>query len=365
MVIDRFSGFKHLFLIEKPIKIDFKDKYYSLPYMNLLRKFLFPFAFLYGIIVWFRNKFFDAGILKSTSYDFPVVCVGNLSAGGTGKSPMIEYLLRKLSYENIAVLSRGYKRSTEGFLLLKGTEEAIETGDEPLQFKTKFPKAMIAVDADRRNGIAELRKQNAEIVLLDDAFQHRKVKAGFNILLTAYGDLYSNDFLLPTGNLRETYSGADRAQVIIVTKCPANITLKEREHIRFKLQIKQYQDLYFSTIKYADVISNGKEEFSLTQLGNNYTVVTGIAKPEPFIQYLKAENVDFEHQNFPDHHNFTAAEIDVLNTKPCILTTEKDFMRLKDKISVPLYYLPIETAFVENEAHFLDRLNSFITEFKK
>lgn len=333
--------------------------------MNLLRKFLFPFAFLYGVIVWFRNKFFDAGILKSSSYDFPVICVGNLSAGGTGKSPMIEYLLRKLIYENIAVLSRGYKRSTEGFLLLKGTEEAIETGDEPLQFKTKFPNAMVAVDADRRNGIAELRKQNAEIVLLDDAFQHRKVKAGFNILLTAYGDLYSNDFLLPTGNLRETYSGADRAQVIIVTKCPANITLKEREHIRFKLQIKQYQDLYFSTIKYANTIFSENGEFSLKDLKGKVTVVTGIAKPEPFIEYLKAENIHFEHQKFPDHHNFTASEIEILNGKESILTTEKDFMRLKDKISVPLYYLPIETDFVENESHFLNRVNKFIVEHQK
>ena len=332
--------------------------------MNLLRKFLFPFALLYGVIVWFRNKFFDAGILKGTSYKFPVICVGNISAGGTGKSPMIEYLLRKLNYENLAVLSRGYKRTTDGFLLLKGNEEAIETGDEPLQFKNKFTEVMVAVDADRRNGIAELRKQHAEIVLLDDAFQHRKVKAGFNILLTAYGDLYANDFLLPTGNLRETYSGADRAQVIIVTKCPTNITLKEREHIRFKLQIKQYQDLYFATIKYAEEISDGKNEYSLSELCDNFTLVTGIAKPAPFIQYLKTKNFDFEHQKFPDHHNFSEAEVESLNTKQCILTTEKDFMRLKDKIRVPLYYLPIETSFVENEEHFLSRVNKFINEFK-
>jgi len=333
--------------------------------MNLLRKFLLPFAFLYGIIVWFRNKFFDAGILKSTSYNFPVICVGNISTGGTGKSPMIEYLLRKLDYKNMAVLSRGYKRSTDGFLLLKGDEKAIETGDEPLQFKNKFPAVMVAVDADRRNGIAELRKKHAKIVLLDDAFQHRKVKAGFNILLTAYGDLYANDFLLPTGNLRETYSGADRAQVIIVTKCPPNIPLKEREHIRFKLQIKQYQNLFFSTIQYAETISDGTTQYYFSDLCDNCTVVTGIAKPAPFIQYLEKQNIQFEHQKFPDHHNFTKTEINLLNTKACILTTEKDFMRLKDKITVPLYYLPIETSFVENEAHFLSRINKFITEFKQ
>ncbi|MDN3596542.1 tetraacyldisaccharide 4'-kinase [Zunongwangia endophytica] len=332
--------------------------------MNLLRKLLFPFALVYGVIVWFRNKFFDARILKSTSYDFPVICVGNLSAGGTGKSPMIEYLLRKLNYKNIAVLSRGYKRSTEGFLLLNGNEQAIETGDEPLQFKTKFPEVKVAVDADRRNGIAELRKENAEIVLLDDAFQHRKVKAGFNILLTAYGDLYANDFMLPTGNLRETYSGADRAQVIVVTKCPKSITLKEREHIRFKLQIKQYQELYFSTIKYAEKISDGANEFLFDKLSNNYSVVTGIAKPEPFISFLKTKNANFEHLKFPDHHNFSDAEIASLNTKDCILTTEKDYMRLKDKVNTQLFYLPIETDFVENEQSFLKRINKFITESK-
>ena len=333
--------------------------------MDLLRKFLFPFAVVYGIVVWFRNKFFDAGILNSTSYDFPVICVGNISTGGTGKSPMIEYLLRKLTYKNIAVLSRGYKRSTDGFLLLNGKEKAIQTGDEPLQFKNKFTEVMVAVDADRTNGIAELRKKHAEIVLLDDAFQHRKVKAGFNILLTAYGDLYANDFLLPTGNLRETYSGADRAQVIIVTKCPQNITLKEREHIRFKLQIKQYQNLFFSTIQYAETISDGENQYPLSELCDTITVVTGIAKPAPFTKYLKAKNVHFEHRKFPDHHNFTEVEIAQLNTKECILTTEKDFMRLKDNITVPLYYLPIETAFVENEEQFLNRINRFITEFKE
>ncbi|WBL26297.1 tetraacyldisaccharide 4'-kinase [Zunongwangia sp. HGR-M22] len=331
--------------------------------MNLLRKLLFPFALIYGVIVWFRNKFFDARILKSASYDFPVICVGNLSAGGTGKSPMIEYLLRKLNYKNIAVLSRGYKRSTEGFLLLNGNEKAIETGDEPLQFKTKFPEAKIAVDADRRNGIAELRKRNAEIILLDDAFQHRKVKAGFNILLTAYGDLYANDFMLPTGNLRETYSGADRAQVIVVTKCPESITLKEREHIRFKLQIKQYQELYFSTIKYAEKISDGRKQFLFDKLASNYTVVTGIAKPGPFISFLKTKNANFEHLKFADHHNFTDAEIATLNTKEFILATEKDFMRLKGKINAPLFYVAIETDFVENEEHFLKRINKFIAEF--
>lgn len=332
--------------------------------MKLLRKILFPFSILYRIIVSIRNKLFDLDVLKSKSYDFPVICIGNLSAGGTGKTPMVELLLRNLDVSNIAVLSRGYKRTSKGFLILKGTETAEMVGDEPLQFKTKFPQKMVAVDANRQEGIEKLRQQNVEIILLDDAFQHRKVKPGLNILLTAYNDLYINDFMLPTGNLRESISGAKRAQIIVVTKCPPNLTLKEREHIRFLLRLESYQYLYFAIVAYGEQLITDKNTATFNDLPSGFTVVTGIAKPEPFIKYLNEKQLSFEHLAYADHHAFTDAEISILNKKECILTTEKDYMRLKDKLSVPLFYLPIETKFIENESDFLAKIIRFIAEFR-
>ena len=190
--------------------------------MNLLRKLLFPFAILYGIITSLRNYLYDKGILKSYSFDIPVIAVGNLNVGGTGKTPQIEYLIRLLSPNyRVATLSRGYKRKSEGFVLADATSNAEILGDEPFQYFKKFPNIQVAVDADRRNGIEQLVKQKAmpEIILLDDAFQHRKVKAGFYILLTAYDDLFCNDFMLPTGNLRESSNGAKRANLIKTNRC--------------------------------------------------------------------------------------------------------------------------------------------------
>jgi len=191
--------------------------------MNFFRKILFPLSILYGLITCIRNILFDNGILKAYSFDLPVIAVGNLSVGGTGKTPQIEYLIRLLSDKyKIATLSRGYKRQSSGFILAEASTTAATLGDEPFQFFTKFPNIHVAVDADRKNGIVQLllQKDRPEIILLDDAFQHRKVKAGLYILLTSFEDLYVNDFVLPTGNLRESRSGAKRASIIVVTKCP-------------------------------------------------------------------------------------------------------------------------------------------------
>ena len=210
--------------------------------MNLLRKILFPFAILYGLITSFRNFLFDKGILKSYSFDLPIIAVGNLSVGGTGKTPQIEYLIRLLSDNyKVATLSRGYKRKSEGFVLADKNANAEILGDEPFQFYQKFPNVQVAVDANRKNGIEQLLNQNEkpEIILLDDAFQHRKVKAGYYILLTAYNDLYADDYILPTGNLRESRSGAKRANIVIVTKCPANLSLDKQNTIKKKLKRKQ------------------------------------------------------------------------------------------------------------------------------
>ncbi len=325
--------------------------------MQKLRKILFPFSLLYGGIVWLRNKFFDWEWISSKAYEFPVICVGNLSVGGTGKSPMIEYLIRLLKEDyRIATLSRGYKRKTKGFYLLKGEEEAIQTGDEPLQFKNKFPNIEVAVDENRQNGIFQLRKlqPKPEIILLDDAFQHRKVKPGFSILLTAYDSIYAKDLMLPAGNLREPKVGAKRANIIVVTKCPESLTVEKQQSIKTKLKLKTHQNIYFSFINYAEEITNEKNKLKLEDLQQKeFTLVTGIAKPKPLVEFLKKKELNFIHHNFPDHHNFSEKEIIALQKEDFILTTEKDFMRLKNVISSEkLYYLPIKQDFLNHKTRF-------------
>lgn len=331
--------------------------------MKILRKMLLPFALLYGFVTWSRNFFYNAGILKSKSYKLPIICVGNLNTGGTGKSPMIEYLLKLLLPEfNVATLSRGYKRSSKGYKLLTGKESAAEVGDEPLQFKRKFKNALIAVDADRQNGILKLQQENAEIILLDDAFQHRKVKAGLNILLTAYGDLYINDFMLPTGYLREPTVGAERAKIVVVTKCPATLTKAEMEAIRLKLKLQNYQQLYFSFIEYDEEIVSKTTTVKLSSLKDKkFSLVTGIANPKPLNNFLKAKGLDFEHFVFKDHHNFTDAEIFRLQKETLLLTTEKDYVRLRGNFkNEQLFYLPVKTAFLNEEKKFKQEVLNFV-----
>lgn len=331
--------------------------------MKLLRKLLFPFSILYGLIVFLRNKMFDKNLLSSKSYDFPVICIGNLSVGGTGKSPMAEYLIRLLRENNkIANLSRGYKRSTSGFHLLTGKENPSMVGDEPLQFKTKFPEIAVAVDENRQHGISALRKLKPapKVILLDDAFQHRKVTAGLTVLLTAYDDLYADDFLLPTGNLRESKRGAERANIIVVTKCPKDISLAERKRIRRKLKPKNTQTLYFSTIVYNENVSNGVSSIKPADLGA-FTLVTGIAKPAPLLTFLNEMNLNFDHLEFPDHHNFTTSELRDIKQHKTILTTEKDYMRLKDELpKEQLFYLSIETKIIGEAVKFDKEVSDFV-----
>ena len=258
--------------------------------MNILRKILYPFAVLYGFITSFRNFLFDKGILKSHSFDLPIIAVGNLSVGGTGKTPQIEYLIRLLSPTNkIATLSRGYKRKSGGFILADASSNAEILGDEPFQFYQKFPNILVAVDANRKNGIEQLIQiSQPDIILLDDAFQHRKVKAGFYILLTAYNDLYANDFILPTGNLRESRSGAERANIVVVTKCPPNLSDKEKNDIERKLQLESLQKLFFTSIAYDEFIFSEESQISVSEIKNSEKLLlAGIAKPEPFFDYLK------------------------------------------------------------------------------
>jgi len=324
--------------------------------MNLLRKLLFPFAILYGFITSLRNYLYDKGILKSYSFDIPVIAVGNLSVGGTGKTPQIEYLIRLLSPNyKVATLSRGYKRKSEGFILADTASTAEILGDEPFQYFKKFPNIQVAVDADRKNGIEQLlnQKSRPEIILLDDAFQHRKVKAGFYILLTAYEDLFCDDFMLPTGNLRECRNGAKRANLIIVTKCPLDITELEQQNIKNKLAVDL--PIYFSSIDYDDKVYNDTESLAVSDLKlTPKMLLAGIAKPKPFFDYLQTDKDEV--MTFSDHHHFT--ESDILNIKSqaidkIIVTTEKDFVRLNAKIlRKQLFYLPIKSKFLSNQESF-------------
>lgn len=333
--------------------------------MQILRKLLFPFSILYGIIVGLRNKFFDWGILASASYDFPVITVGNLSMGGTGKSPMIEYLIELLkpNYQ-LGTLSRGYKRKTKGFLLLDAKNEAKDVGDEPLQFKRKFPEVLVAVDEDRQHGIGELRalEKPPEVILLDDAYQHRKVKAGFSILLTACNELYSKDMILPAGNLREPAFGAHRADVVIVTKCPLKISEKEKKKIAKDLNIKAHQKLFFTAIHYEDYFTNGMQQIPI-QLMEDFNLVTGIAKPQPLVNHLKQNGLDVKHFSYPDHHLFTEKELESLRKESLLVTTEKDFMRLKDHFPIEkLFYLPIKTVFLDHKEEFEQEVMRFVAQ---
>lgn len=326
--------------------------------MNILRKILFPFAILYGIITGIRNFLFDKGIFKSYSFDVPVIAVGNLSVGGTGKTPQIEYLIRLLSSKyKVATLSRGYKRQSEGFILADVTSNAAILGDEPFQFYQKFKNIQVAVDANRRNGIKELllQQEKPQVILLDDAYQHRKVKAGFYILLTSYGDLYAEDFMLPTGNLRESRSGAKRADLVVVTKCPSNISSDEQNEIKDKLRLESNQELYFSFIDYDEFIYSEKQSVSVKEIKNSdKLLLAGIAKPEPFFTHLQSNND--EKMVFPDHHHFTENELlDIKNKaqNKIIITTEKDFVRLKVSIlSNQLFYLPIKSSFLSGGEKF-------------
>lgn len=326
--------------------------------MNLLRKILFPFAILYGFITSIRNFLFDKEILKSTSFDLPVIAVGNLSVGGTGKTPQIEYLIRLLSDKyKVATLSRGYKRKSEGFVLADENSNAEILGDEPFQFYQKFPNVLVAVDANRTNGIQQLlsQKEKPEIILLDDAYQHRKVKAGFYILLTSYEDLYADDFMLPTGNLRESRSGAERASIVVVTKCPKNLSEEQQTAIRLKLKLSSSQQVFFTFIDYDEEIYSKKEKISVSEIkSESKLLLAGIAKPKPFFDYLKNEND--ECLTFPDHHHFSDADLEAIHVKANgrkIITTEKDYVRLKDsKLVSQLYYLPIKSSFINYQQNF-------------
>ena len=320
--------------------------------MNLLRKILFPFAIIYSVITSLRNFLYDTGVFKSYSFHLPVIVVGNLSVGGTGKTPQIEYLIRFLSNKyKVATLSRGYKRKSTGFILADANVNAEIIGDEPFQYFTKFLNIQVAVDANRKNGIEQLLSNSSkpDVILLDDAYQHRRVKAGFYILLTSYNELYSDDFQLPTGYLRENRSGAKRANVIIVTKCPSDLSKEEQEVIKNKLAISPKQTLFFSTIEFDEYVYSENEKKPVSEILNvDKLLLAGIAKPQTFFAHLQSNKEAC--LTFPDHHQFTEKDLLEIKNKAqnsIIITTEKDFVRLKGSLpKEQLYYFPIKTKFI-------------------
>ncbi|MEO9894351.1 tetraacyldisaccharide 4'-kinase [Aurantibacter sp.] len=329
--------------------------------MKLLRIIGLPVAFVYGLIIHMRNYLFDAGILKSKSFQTPTVCVGNLSLGGTGKTPMVEFLVEALHYHiKVAVLSRGYKRKSSGYVVADANSTVDTLGDEPFQIHKKFKQITLAVDSDRINGITTLEKTvSPSLIILDDAFQHRKVKPDFSILLTAFNNYYSDDYFLPYGTLRDSKNQAKRAQVIVVTKCPQELSLDKRMAIKERLKPLENQKVLFSFLAYNNRIKGLSKETTLDEIKNhNITLVTGIANPLPLMDYLRSKDLNFEHLRFKDHHDFSANEIRNLNSKDFVLTTEKDFVRLQGKVE--------ELAYVEMAHQFMDDgKEQLIVELKK
>ena len=346
--------------------------------MNILLKILLsPFSILYGIVTWVRNILYDWGILKSTPFATKVICVGNINTGGTGKSPMIEYLIRFFQGEKmkVATLSRGYGRNTKGFILADDTSAALSIGDEPQQFFQKFQEIDVAVCENRLEGIQNLmrRTPKPDMILLDDAFQHRRIKAGLNILLSEYGNLYVYDSMLPSGRLREYGCGAKRANLIIITKSPEKLTEADKEPIIRKIAPQEHQQVLFSFIGYGNPIgfNDSHDVLDMDSLKvSDIFLFTGIANPQPLYSYLSERCANLHTLSFSDHHHYTATDIHKISEKfrtiasenKIIITTEKDFVRLSHHhelnllTSFPIFYIPVKMDFDSTDKHKLDQI---------
>lgn len=345
--------------------------------MALKKVLLLPFSFIYGIGSGFRNFLFHIGALKSKRFDVPVLCVGNITVGGTGKTPHTELIIAELQKKfRVACLSRGYKRKTSGFILADEHSTAREIGDEPMQIKKKFPHITVACDADRVRGIEKLLAlpEPPQVIVLDDAFQHRYVQADKNIVLVDYNRPVYQDMLLPAGRLRENTGALKRADYIIVTKCPADIQPIERRILSKHLKVKPYQQLYFTTMEYGTIhrLSSKAKEAALNR-DSSILCVTGIARPEPYVEYLKTFTKNVTELRFPDHHFFTGKDIqrigeafEALGEKDkYIFTTEKDAVRLAacnlpQELKRHIYYIPIVPAFIQKECSILKELSEYV-----
>jgi tetraacyldisaccharide 4'-kinase len=346
--------------------------------MKHLRLLLLPFSWIYATIAWMRNGLYDSGVLKKNKFNLPVILVGNLSVGGTGKTPHVEYLIRLLQNRfRVATLSRGYGRKSTGCVIAgKGTTAEI-IGDEPMQYYTKFPAVTVAVCENRSQGITKLLdlQNKPHVIVMDDGFQHRSVEPGFRILLTSFDKLFTRDFVLPAGDLREPAFGYKRADCIVVTRTPEGISEKEKEKVRKELHPTARQELYFSSLEYDDPVPCfeekriRQEELSLMKV----VLFTGIADPGAMIHHLKRHCADVHHISFPDHHPFSEKDMQKVKSASgadkLIITTEKDFLRLKNTPAFEVirdlscYYLPIRVK-IDREEDFNKTILSMISRYK-
>ncbi len=325
---------------------------------SAVRIFLYPFALLYGAVLWLRNRLYDTGIFSAIEFSVPVITVGNLSVGGTGKTPHVEYLVRLLQYEyRVATMSRGYKRHTQGFIIADSNTNALRIGDEPMQYHLKFPELTVSVAEERMTGIPLLlqRKPLIDVVLLDDAYQHRSVKAGLNILITDHARPFYDDYILPLGRLRENRAAYKRANVIIVSKCPLDITSKQAQEIKRKIRPLPHQQVFFTGISYCMPYNfTTKENANIRR--KNVILVCCIARPEPLVAFLRQSTLDVHVLSYPDHHYFVSKDLEEIKStfnnwdvpNKIVITTEKDAARLHlhaDKLKdwgIDIVVLPIE-----------------------
>ena len=354
---------------------------FSSLFLKSFRILLFPFSLLYWLGIAVRNFLYEKQVLKSSSFGLPLICVGNLSVGGTGKSPMVEYLIRLLEHRyHIATLSRGYKRKTKGYALAGPDTTALEIGDEPMQFHQKFPELPVAVGEERMVAIPQLLhdRPQTELIILDDAFQHRAVKAGLNILLTDYSNLFTRDFYLPTGDLRDLKSSYKRAEIIVVTKCKNGISAAEKEKIRNEIRPVNGQKLFFTGLEYGDPWHFTNGDPKPLKAETEVLLVTGIANPRPLKMMLEEKHKTYQMLQFPDHHIFTIDDWKEIIRKfeeikandKIILTTEKDAVRLdkfrQEASGIPLYVIPVRHQFLfEEAADFEETVIQFIQQFKQ
>ena len=345
-----------------------------------INKWLLPLSWIYGSVVKLRNTMFDIGILKSRTFDVPVISVGNITVGGTGKTPHVEYLVGMMKDRfHVAVLSRGYKRKSKGFVVADSQTAITDIGDESYQMKQKFPDVTVAVDKNRCHGIDTLvdNDQQLDAVLLDDAFQHRYVKPGINILLVDYHRLIIYDKLLPAGRLREPLKGKDRADIVIVTKCPKGLKPMEYRVITKAMDLYPYQQLFFTSLEYGalyPILATQAEPFGIEQLqGRHAIVLSGIASPEQIMHDLSPHCSDLVPLTFSDHHRFRAKDVRLINDtfdklpQPrCIVTTEKDAARLtaveglSDDVRSHIFALPVTIRFMQEQQ---DHFNNHIIDY--
>jgi len=338
---------------------------------NYLRLLLLPFSVIYGMAIILRKKLYDWGVIDSVMFDLPVICVGNLAVGGSGKTPTTEYLVRLLADYKVAILSRGYGRKSKGFIVADSTATAETIGDEPLQYHQKFAGVTVAVCENRVNGIKQL-KENHDLIILDDAFQHRAVRAGFNILLFEFRKLGTLQFLLPAGNLRDVFSSRKRAEVLLVTKSPVPLLHVAQQASINELQPNTGQPVLHSYLKYGDLVHLYDNENLPLKSVKDFEIflLTGIANPAPLIEELEKYSHNIKHEEFPDHYAFKEEDIKKFRSTflaenkkdKIIITTEKDSKRLKATgfedllVDLPVYYLPIEVELFEEDKIIFDEL---------